>query len=79
MAQQILVIVLVSIAFLYSAWRLMPARRRLQLLLAADRWSAKHPALHAWRTGWLQARITRAAGPGCAGCAAAHAPPRSPR
>lgn len=80
MAQQILVSVLVLGACAFSVWRLMPARRRLQLLLAADRWAAGHAALATWRERSLKPRIARAAGVGCDGCAAngSHAP-RPPR
>ena len=31
-----------------SAWKLMPARRRLRALLALDAWAARHPR---WRAG----------------------------
>lgn len=79
MVQQILVIVLVSGAFLFSVWRLMPARRRLQLLLALDRRVARHPGLAAWRERSLKPRIVRAAGVGCDGCAANTAHLRRPR
>jgi len=70
MAQQIAVIVLVVLAALFSAWKLMPARRRLRLLLALDGWSATRPRLAPWRQRWLKPRIVRAAGVGCDGCAA---------
>lgn len=72
MTQQILATVLVVGAFVFSAWRLMPARRRLQLLLALDRRAAGHAGLAGWRARWLKPRITRAAGAGCDGCAANH-------
>lgn len=80
MGQQILVTVLVLAACVFSVWRLMPARRRLQLLLAADRWASGHAGLAGWRERTLKPRIARAAGVGCDGCAAndSHAP-RSPR
>jgi len=76
MLQQVLVTFLVLAAFAFSAWRLMPARRRLLTLLALDRWAAGHPALSAWRERWLKPRIIRAGGVGCDGCAAngSHAP-----
>jgi uncharacterized membrane protein len=81
MAQQILVAVIVVIAFAASAWKLAPARRRLRLLMALDRWAASHPRLAGWRERTLKPRIARAAGSGCAGCAAnvgvrPHHPPR---
>jgi len=80
MAQHIVVTALVVAASAFSVWRLMPARRRLQLLLALDRWTATHPALSGWRERTLKPRIARAAGVGCDGCAAngSHEP-RSPR
>jgi hypothetical protein len=81
MTQQILVAVIVVLAFAASAWKLAPARRRLRLLMALDRWAARHPHLAAWRERTLKPRITRAAGSGCSGCAAnvgvrPHHPPR---
>ena len=81
MIQQIAVTTIVIAAFAASVWKLMPARRRLRVLLALDSWAAKHPALARWRERSLRARITRAAGTGCAGCAAnvgmrPHDPPR---
>jgi hypothetical protein len=80
MIQQILVTILVLVAFAFSAWRLMPARRRLQILVALDRWAAGHAGLAGWRERALKPRILRAAGTGCDGCAASdsHAR-RSPR
>ena len=79
--QQILVAVIVGIAVLVSAWKLMPARRRLRILLALDAWAAGKPRLARWRERSLKPRIARAAGSGCAGCAAnvgikPHQPPR---
>jgi hypothetical protein len=79
--QQILVAAIVGIALLVSVWKLMPARRRLRVLLALDAWAARHPRLSGWRERSLKPRITRAAGAGCAGCAAnvgikPHQPPR---
>jgi hypothetical protein len=71
MSQQILVGVIVFCAAVFSVWRLMPARRRLTLLLALDAWAARHPALAHWRARTLRPRITRAAGPGCSGCSVA--------
>lgn len=78
--QQVVVIFIVVSAALFSAWKLMPARRRLQLLLALDGWSAARPALSSWRQRWLKPRIARAAGVGCDGCAAHDStPPHRPR
>ena len=81
MAQEILVAGIVAIAILVSVWKLMPARRRLRVLLSVDAWAARHPRLEQWRERALKPRITRAAGSGCAGCAAnvgtrPHPPPR---
>jgi hypothetical protein len=81
MTQQILVAVIVVAAFAASAWKLAPARRRLRALLALDGWAARHPRLAGWRERSLKPRIARAAGSGCAGCAAnvgvrPHHPPR---
>jgi len=70
MAQQILVAVIVVVAFAASAWKLAPARRRLRVLLALDGWAARHPRLASWRERTLKPGIARAAGTGCAGCAA---------
>jgi hypothetical protein len=80
MAQQILVAVIVGFALAASVWKLMPARRRLRILLAIDAWVARRPRLAAWRERSLKPRITRAAGAGCAGCAAnVGIDPRQPR
>ena len=79
MLQQVVVVLLVATAALFSAWKLMPARRRLQMLLALDRWSSARPALASWRQRWLKPRIVRAAGVGCDGCAANDSTPRRPR
>ena len=78
MLQQILVAIIVTLAAIISVWKLMPARRRLQALLAIEAWSAGKPGLAGWRSRWLKPRITRAAGVGCDGCAAhdTHTPPR---
>jgi hypothetical protein len=81
MLQQIIVTTVVIAACVASVWKLMPARRRLQALLAMDRWAEKHPALTRFRERSLKPRIARAAGSGCAGCAAnvgvpPHRPPR---
>jgi hypothetical protein len=70
MIQQLLVALIVLAALCFSVWKLMPARRRLRLLLALDGWSARHPSLARWREQSLKPRITRAAGVGCDGCAA---------
>ena len=81
MLQQIVVAAVVVLAFAASVWKLMPARRRLRALLALDAWAARHARLAGWRERWLKRRIARAAGAGCAGCAAnvgikPHQPPR---
>jgi hypothetical protein len=68
--QQLLVATIVSIALVASVWKLMPAKRRLRVLLALDAWAARRPALSGWRERQLKPRIARAAGAGCAGCAA---------
>jgi uncharacterized protein DUF6587 len=78
MFQQILVAVIVIAAAAFSVWKLLPARRRLRLLLALDGWAAAHPHLAGWRERALKPRIARAAGPGCDGCDVNHAP-RPPR
>jgi hypothetical protein len=80
MIQQIAVALIVLAALLFSAWKLMPARRRLQLLIALDGWSARHPSLSRWREHSLRPHIARAAGTGCDGCASHPArPPHRPR
>ena len=81
MFQEILVALIVLAAFVVSVWKLMPARRRLRMLVALDQWAARHPALAGFRERALKPRITKAAGAGCAGCAAnvgvrPHHPPR---
>jgi hypothetical protein len=68
--QQTLVALLVICAALVSAWKLMPARRRLRLLVAFDLWLGRHQWLPRWRQRVLARKIQVAAGPGCAGCAA---------
>jgi hypothetical protein len=68
--QQLIVVLLVIIATLVSAWKLMPARRRLRVLVAFDQWLAQHHRLPRWRQRVLARKIQVAAGPGCAGCAA---------
>jgi hypothetical protein len=70
MIQQLLVALMVLAALSFSVWKLMPARRRLRLLLALDGWSARHASLARWREHSLKPRIARAAGSGCDGCAA---------
>jgi hypothetical protein len=81
MAQEIFVAAIVTIALFASVWKLMPARGRLRVLTAVDAWAARHPRLARWRERSLEPRIARAAGTGCAGCAAnagtrPHPPPR---
>jgi len=70
MIQQLIVGAVVIAAFVASVWKLMPARRRLRVLSALDFWAARHPSLARWRERSLKPRIVRAAGTGCAGCAA---------
>jgi uncharacterized protein DUF6587 len=70
MIQQLIVTAIVVVAFAASVWKLMPARRRLRVLLALDSWAARHQSLARWRERSLKPRIVRAAGTGCAGCAA---------
>ena len=78
--QQFIVIVLVAAAVLVSAWKLMPARRRLRALLAVDAWLTEHDWMPRWRQRVLAKRIQKAAGSGCAGCAAnVGTHPRRPR
>jgi hypothetical protein len=77
--QQFLVIVLVVFAALVSVWKLMPARRRLRLLLALDTRLARHDLFAGWRARVLAKRIQAAAGHGCSGCAANVGIPRHPR
>lgn len=68
--QQIIVALVVVIAVVVSIWKLMPARRRLQALLRLDAWASNHASFAGFRERVLKPRITRAAGSGCAGCAA---------
>jgi hypothetical protein len=68
--QDFLVALIVLAALGFSVWKLMPARRRLRLLLALDGWSARHSSLARWRERSLKPRIARAAGVGCDGCGA---------
>ena len=70
MLQTLAVALIVAAAVLASVWKLMPARFRLRELLALDQWSARHPRLAGFREKSLRPRIARAAGSGCAGCAA---------
>jgi hypothetical protein len=70
MLQEILVGFIVMAAFVACVWKLMPARRRLRALVAIDTWAARHPMLAGFRERRLKPRIVRAAGAGCAGCAA---------
>jgi hypothetical protein len=70
MFQEILVGCIVLAAFVACVWKLMPARRRLRALVALDAWAARHPAFAGFRERRLKPRIARAAGAGCAGCAA---------
>lgn len=70
MLQLFAVALIVSAAAVATVWKLMPARRRLRVLLALDEWAARHPRLARFREKSLRPRITRAAGSGCAGCAA---------
>jgi hypothetical protein len=78
--QQFIVIVLVIAATAVSVWKLMPARRRLQSMLAIDAWLARKDLLRGWRQRVLARRIQAAAGSGCAGCAAnTGAPHQRPR
>jgi hypothetical protein len=80
MLQQVVVVLVVVLAALFSVWKLMPARRRLRMLQALDTWSATRPGLSRWRERWLKPRIVRAAGVGCDGCAAHDStPPHRPR
>jgi hypothetical protein len=69
MFQDFAVALIVLAALSFSVWKLMPARRRLQVLLALDAWSSRHPSLARWREHSLKPRIVRAAGTGCDGCA----------
>ncbi|MEO8019164.1 MAG: DUF6587 family protein [Pseudomonadota bacterium] len=81
MFQQIVVAAIVVLALAASVWKLMPARGRLRALLALDAWAARHPQFAGWRDRSLKPRIVRAAGAGCAGCAAnvGIKPPQPPR
>jgi len=79
MFQEILVGLIVLAAFVACVWKLMPARRRLRALLALDGWAARRPALAGFRERVIRPRLARAAGAGCAGCAANVGIPRHPR
>lgn len=68
--QLLIVILLVVAATLVSVWKLMPARRRLQAMLAFDAWLARRDFLQGWRTRVLARRIQSTTGPGCSGCPA---------
>jgi hypothetical protein len=70
MTQHVVVAFLVCAAVLVSIWKLMPARRRLRLLLAFDAWLARRDLLQGWRERALGPRIRAASGSGCDGCAA---------
>lgn len=70
LVQDLVVALIVLAALAFSVWKLMPARRRLRVLLALDSWSSHHPRLASWRARSLKPRIARAAGVGCDGCAA---------
>jgi hypothetical protein len=81
MLQEILVGLIVIAAVVACVWKLMPARRRVRALIAIDAWAARHPSLAGFRERALNPRLARAAGAGCAGCAAnvgirPHQPPR---
>jgi hypothetical protein len=81
MFQEIVVGLIVIAAFVVCVWKLMPARRRLRALIAVDAWAARRPVLAGFRERSLKPRIAKAAGSGCAGCAAnvgvrQHHPPR---
>ena len=81
MLQQIVVGLIVLAASVACVWKLMPARRRLLALVAFDAWAARHPSLAGFRERSIKPRLARAAGAGCAGCAAnvgirSHHPPR---
>jgi hypothetical protein len=78
--QQIVVVIVVIVATLISVWKLMPARRRLRLLVSADGMLARHGWLPGFRQRTLRKKIQSAAGSGCAGCAAnVGTPPPRPR
>ncbi len=68
--QELLVALLVITATLVSVWKLMPARARLRTLVALDRWASGRPGLAGFRERSLKPLLLRAAGSGCAGCAA---------
>ena len=70
LVQQLVVALVVIVATLVSAWKLMPARRRLLILVSLDRMLARRGWLAGFRQRVLQRKIQAAAGSGCAGCAA---------
>ena len=70
MFQDVAVALIVLAALSFSVWKLMPARRRLQLLLALDGWSVRHSSLVRWRERRLKPRIVCAGSVGCGACAA---------
>jgi hypothetical protein len=72
MLQQLLVALLVFVAFAFSVWRLMPERRRLGLLPRLARWAERHAALAASLPLALKPQVARSAGVGCYCCAAKH-------
>jgi hypothetical protein len=69
MWQELIVAIIVFAAFLVSAWKLMPAGRRLRILVSLDAWAARRGGLDGFRARVLQPRIQRAGG-GCGGCSA---------
>jgi hypothetical protein len=78
--QEAIVALLVISATLESVWKLMPARARLRTLMALDRRAARLSSLAGFRERLLKPRLLRAAGSGCAGCAAkTGARPNPPR
>ena len=79
MFQEILAGLIVLAAFVACVWKLMPARRRLRALIALDGWAARRPAFAGFRERVIQPRLVRAAGAGCAGCAANVGIPPHPR
>jgi hypothetical protein len=79
--QTVIVTIAVILATLVSAWKVMPARRRLQILVSFDGMLSRHHWMPGFRERVLKRKIQAAAGSGCAGCAAnvgtrPHHPPR---
>jgi hypothetical protein len=79
--QLVVVAIAVIVATLVSAWKLMPARRRLRMLVSFDGMLARRQWMPGFRDRVLRRKIQAAAGSGCAGCAAnvgtrPHHPPR---